>query len=74
MTEKQCEEIGVLVVLRAEEHFRKAGCEADFCIQDIGENAIFGGTNRLRWSPDRGFEPEALFCTPKFLEYWMEKQ
>ena len=43
-------------------------CPDDFCIQHVGaEVVIFGGTNRLRWSPAHGFVPDPLYCTENFM-------
>jgi hypothetical protein len=40
----------------------------DFCVQHVGiETVVFGATNRLVWSPTRGFWPDRSYCTPAFL-------
>jgi hypothetical protein len=64
----ELEAIGGLVVLEAEAIFEAAGCLSDFCVQAVGECAVFGGTNRLLWSPRKGFRPDQAYCTIKFLE------
>lgn len=57
------------IVTAASAYFTE--CPDDFCIQHIGENrVIFGGTNRLVWSPRFGFEPDKSYCTEKFLHHW----
>ncbi len=66
----QLQKLGMLLVDAAFGVFERAGCPNDFCIQDIGRCAVFGGTNRLIWSPGRSFYPDRSYCTPKFLEYW----
>jgi len=55
--------------------FEAAACywlgldEDDFCLQSSGggEMLVFGGTNRLRWTPWQGFQPDRSYCTPSFL-------
>lgn len=43
--------------------------EDDFCVQAaFGECLVFGGTNRLIWSPRRGFYPDKSYCTERFIE------
>ena len=43
----------------------------DFCIQSVGETTIvFGGTNRLVWSPSAGYRPDRSYCTQSFLHRW----
>lgn len=75
--EMQILEIGELVILAAEEIFELAGCKQDFCIQHVGECAVFGGSNRLLWSPVKGFRYDAPYCSPRFLKafgQWMGAQ
>ena len=46
-------------------------CEDDFCVQDAGgEVLVFGGTNRLLWTPARGFYPDRSYCTENFLQHY----
>lgn len=41
----------------------------DFCVQHVTpEGIVFGSVNRLIWFPARGFYPDPLDCTPKFLD------
>lgn len=41
----------------------------DFCVQMVTPDCIvFGGVNRLIWSPAHGFKPDRSYCTPAFLE------
>ena len=43
-------------------------CPDDFCLQHVGaESLVFGGTNRLIWSPLRSFFPDPTYCTKRFL-------
>lgn len=48
----------------------------DFCLQPPGEltlgaSLVFGGSNRLRWSPRRGFSIDAARCSPDFIDnFW----
>ena len=45
----------------------------DFCIQLFGVTAIvFGGTNRLVWTPTHGFNPDRPYCTERFLKRYDE--
>lgn len=65
------------VVESAHEIFRSAGCASDFCLQHCGLSSIvFGGTNRLIWSP-LGFQIDSAYCTDKFRQVftsWKEKR
>jgi hypothetical protein len=41
----------------------------DFCLQGIfPDRVIFGSTNRLVWTPGRGFQALASHCNTPFLE------
>lgn len=41
----------------------------DFCVQLVTPDCIvFGGVNRLIWTPAHGFKPDRSYCTPAFLE------
>jgi hypothetical protein len=42
----------------------------DFCVQSFegGETIVFGGLNRLIWSPFTGFQADRSYCSKKFLE------
>lgn len=61
--------IGTLVADRARDIFYLCHAESDFCIQYAGPmGAIFGGTNRLNWSPRIGFSPDRPYCTKRFLK------
>lgn len=73
MSEQQykefCEELGQMVVDRAEEIFEECGVKDDFCIQSMGSRGgIFGGTNRLYWNPKDGFTFSGRHCTSNFIE------
>lgn len=45
----------------------------DFCLQSnptsFSGAIVFGGTNRLIWSPRNGFHPDQSYCNPRFLEH-----
>lgn len=36
-------------------------------VQHVGQNAVFGGTNRLIWSAKHGWRPDRTSCTERFL-------
>lgn len=62
------------VINRAAKFFQY--CPEDFCIQHacwFEGHAVFGGTNRLLWSVERGLYPDQDYCTPKFLEQFAEE-
>lgn len=41
----------------------------DFCVQLVSpDSVVFGGTNRLRWTPAHGFLPDPSYCSAAFLE------
>jgi hypothetical protein len=43
-------------------------CPDDFCLQHLRlDTIVFGSTNRLIWSPLRGFFPDPSCCTREFL-------
>lgn len=65
--EMEIEKIGTLVAETAQEIFESCGCPDDFCIQTVGMVAVFGGINRLIWSPRNGFQPDKRYCTERFL-------
>jgi hypothetical protein len=63
------QEIGVMVIEYAESLFENAGCPDDFCIQSVSSfSVVFGGVNRLIWSPIRGFRCDTSYCTQKFID------
>lgn len=52
-------------------YWRYTSDVTDFCVQHIGtETVVFGGTNRLVWSPFAGFVPDRAYCTEKFLAHY----
>jgi hypothetical protein len=67
MNEKDLIELGAMVATQAQEIFATCGAESDFCVQNVGTNAVFGGTNRLIWHPKHGFRPDRGYCTERFL-------
>ena len=68
MEEFPHEELTYIIVYEAAKYF--AECPEDFCLQSVGYNCIiFGGTNRLIWTPN-GFAPDISYCTEKFLKYY----
>ena len=67
MTDEQLADIGLLVADAAKEIFIDCNAEHDFCIQCVEGVAVFGGTNRLLWSPAFGFRPDKSYCTKEFL-------
>jgi len=62
--------VGTIVTKAAMDIFEKCGNLDDFCIQHVGQVAVFGGCNRLLFSPLNGFYPDRSYCTEKFLEAW----
>jgi hypothetical protein len=63
--------VGFIVYEAAFEIFNDAGCPQDFCVQYVSSNSvIFGSTNRVIWTPAKGFIPDRSYCTQKFLNYW----
>jgi hypothetical protein len=67
------EEIGLLLIDEAQQRFQQCDAQNDFCIQDVGINVIFGGTNRLIWSPRQGFILDKLYCTQQFIKKYEEQ-
>jgi hypothetical protein len=59
-------EIAELVIDQAEIIFKKCNAESDFCLQAIGSRVVFGGTNRVFFSPLQGFTIDPDYCTPNF--------
>jgi hypothetical protein len=58
------------VIQAAYDIFKEAGCLEDFGIQHARLEAgclIFGGTNRLVFSPERGLRPDRGLCTARFI-------
>ena len=55
----------VEVVDAAAEYFKYT--VRDFCVQAVGGAIVFGGVNRLVWSPRFGFRCERSHCSPAFI-------
>lgn len=68
MREDHLNELGMLVDDAASSIFTECGAESDYCIQEVGSVAVFGGTNRLIYSPVHGFRMDESYCTPTFRE------
>ena len=71
---EELQDIGRGVAITACEMFDYAGRESDFCIQlasDYG-NSVFGGTNRLLYSPKGGWSVSQDHCTEGFIEKFKE--
>ena len=61
------EDIGIIVIEKARYIFEKLGCEDDFCIQYVGgSSVVFGGVNRLLWTPRFGFKLDPA-SNPEFV-------
>ncbi len=59
------------IVHAAARYFEK--CPEDFCIQHVAAvSIIFGGTNRLIWSPVSGFRYDEPYCRPEFIAHYKE--
>lgn len=70
-TNEQLQRIGETVCEIAYCIFADCGESEDFCIQNAGStSAVFGGTNRLIWTPLKGFYPDRSYCRPGFLSAW----
>jgi hypothetical protein len=62
-------QLGEVVLDQAEALFESCGYAEDFCVQFIGhDHAIFGGANRVIWTPAKGFHPLRGSCTTAFLQ------
>ena len=46
--------------------------ESDFCVQAIGTCAVFGGCNRMQWSPTQGFRLFVSHSLPERIDKWKE--
>ena len=65
--QQQLINIGMSVCMEAFEIFCECGAERDFCIQHVAwTGSVFGGDNRLLWSPVNGFRPDESYCTTRF--------
>jgi len=54
---------------RAYSIFHRAGCPHDFCVQHATEYGIvFGGSNRLVWTPFNSFSADPNYCTESFIK------
>jgi hypothetical protein len=43
----------------------------DFCVQHVAATSIiFGGRNRIVWTPSRGFVIDLPYCGPAFIEHF----
>lgn len=71
MNDEQLKEIGNIVCEEARERFATCGAESDFCVQSIGFVAVFGGTNRVIWSPKHGWSLDQSYCTERFIRAWL---
>jgi hypothetical protein len=64
------EVLAYLIAESAGVYWEKTQVE-DFGLQFFdAENIVFGGTNRLIWSPSKGFRPDRGYCTAKFLKHY----
>ena len=72
VTADQIVDIGVLVIDQAEHIFEMCGASNDFCVQSVGAVAVFGGTNRLTWSPVYGWRLDRAYCTARFIAKYDE--
>jgi len=61
------------VIVEAQKRFEVCGAKDDFCVQSTSDegNQVFGGTNRVIFSPATGWKPDRLlYCTERFLREW----
>ena len=57
------------VIDTAEYLYNTAGFENDFCVQHIPNSVIiFGGWNRVIWSPLNGYRVDSSSCREEFIE------
>ena len=57
------------VIDTAQYLYEKAGFKDDFCVQHITNSVIiFGGWNRVIWSPLNGYRVDSSSCREEFIE------
>ena len=57
------------VIDTAEYLYNTAGFKSDFCVQHISNSVIiFGGHNRVIWSPLNGYRVDSSCCRDEFIE------
>ena len=65
--------VGECVMVEAYDLFCSCGAEDDFCVQLVLDHVVvFGGMNRVIWTPRRGFSLDPSYCTPSFIEAFSE--
>ncbi len=63
----ECKRLVHLVIELAAEIWDADGLREDFCVQHVSYPVVvFGGVNRVRWSPKYGFYIDNSCCTDKF--------
>ena len=67
MRDEDLNDIGILVAEAASELFNDCGASDDFCIQHVGQRAVFGGRNRVIFDPIKGFFLDVNYCTDQFI-------
>lgn len=78
LTEKDYEKLGESLAINiagvAESIFTRCGAKSDFCLQSVsaGGFCVFGGTNRLVFSPCRGWRIDPWYCTEQFTKLFNE--
>lgn len=47
-------------------------CPYDFCVQydNFPISIVYGGTNRVVWSPKHGFWVDKPYCSDRFIEHF----
>ena len=69
MTEAEQAGIAEMVEMDASLIFDECGAADDFCLQNVGGAVVvFGGVNRVLWTPIRGFTLDSSFCTREFIK------
>lgn len=72
--EEEIRDLGVAVFEAAQSIFSDCQAEEDFGVQYTGSSsAVFGGHNRVCWTPRLGFYPDRPYCTERFLRLYDEK-
>jgi hypothetical protein len=72
MNNESLTDIGIEVAESAMRIFSDCEASSDFCIQTVGSVVVFGGTNRLCFSPFKGFYLDEKFCTENFIKKFNE--
>ena len=71
MSDDDLMRMGELVAEDAHSLFTSLGFADDFCVQCVsGTTAVFGGTNRVKWSMRGGYRIDPSYCSDEFVLAW----